>query len=265
MLKREGAERVIVFTRTKHRADACCRRLNRAGIKALPIHGNRSQGQRERALADFRRGACDVLVATDVLARGIDISDVRYVVNFDVPEEPTDYIHRIGRTGRAGELGWALTFVTENDVDEFFAIEALMGKTAELFDATGLELGEKPPVVDPARVPAQKPGKKKTKRGKSTSKRGRARIWRRCGAERPGCGRWRRQPPRVRCPGGSQRGARRVRARRCGGGAVAATGQAQACGQGAGARERRDRGRGVWPRSARRVRAGAGEGVERSR
>lgn len=172
VLKREGAERVIVFTRTKHRADACCRRLNRAGIKALPIHGNRSQGQRERALSDFRRGACDVLVATDVLARGIDISDVRYVVNFDVPEEPTDYIHRIGRTGRAGELGWALTFVTENDVDEFFAIEALMGKTAELFDATGLELGEKPPVVDPARVPAQKPGKKKTKRGKSTSKRG---------------------------------------------------------------------------------------------
>ena len=113
-----------------------------------------------------------MLVATDVLARGIDISDVRYVVNFDVPEEPTDYIHRIGRTGRAGELGWALTFVTENDVDEFFAIEALMGKTAELFDATGLEMGEKPPVVDPARVPAPKPGKKKTKRGKSTSKRG---------------------------------------------------------------------------------------------
>ena len=172
VLKREGASRVIVFTRTKHRADACCRRLNRAGIKAQPIHGNRSQAQRERALEAFRSGACDVLVATDVLARGIDITDVRYVVNFDVPEEPTDYIHRIGRTGRAGELGWALTLVTERDVDEFFAIEALMGKTAALFDAHGLLVGENPPAVDPARVPAAHPAKKKTKRGKSTSKRG---------------------------------------------------------------------------------------------
>ena len=171
VLKREGASRVIVFTRTKHRADACCRRLNRAGIKAQPIHGNRSQAQRERALEAFRTGACDVLVATDVLARGIDITDVRYVVNFDVPEEPTDYIHRIGRTGRAGELGWALTFVTENDVDEFFAIEALMGKTAAIFDAHGLVAGEKPPAVDPGRVPEVRPAKKKTKRGKSTSKR----------------------------------------------------------------------------------------------
>lgn len=171
VLKREGASRVIVFTRTKHRADACCRRLNRAGIKAQPIHGNRSQAQRERALEAFRTGACDVLVATDVLARGIDITDVRYVVNFDVPEEPTDYIHRIGRTGRAGELGWALTFVTENDVDEFFAIEALMGKTAAIFDAHGLVVGEKPPAVDPDRVPEARPAKKKTKRGKSTSKR----------------------------------------------------------------------------------------------
>ncbi len=172
VLKREGASRVIVFTRTKHRADACCRRLNRAGIKAQPIHGNRSQAQRERALEAFRSGACDVLVATDVLARGIDITDVRYVVNFDVPEEPTDYIHRIGRTGRAGELGWALTLVTERDVDEFFAIEALMGKTAALFDPHGLVVGENPPAVDPARVPAAHPAKKKTKRGKSTSKRG---------------------------------------------------------------------------------------------
>ncbi len=87
-----------MFMRTKHRADGCCRRLARAGIKAAPIHGNRTQAQRERALKAFRDGEVDVLVATDVLARGIDITDVRYVVNFDVPSEPTDYIHRIGRT-----------------------------------------------------------------------------------------------------------------------------------------------------------------------
>ncbi len=193
VLKQHGPRRVIVFCRTKHRADACCRRLNHAGIRALPIHGNRSQAQRERALQDFRRGRCDVLVATDVLARGIDITDVRYVVNFDVPEEPTDYIHRIGRTGRAGEVGWALTFVTINDIEEFFAIEALMGKTAELFDAQGLDCGEQPPVVDPARMPAAKAGKKKTKRGKSTSKKKRGTTGRGQRAQR---GRRRDEAPR---------------------------------------------------------------------
>ena len=114
VLKQEGPKRVIVFCRTKHRADACCRRLRRANISCAPIHGDRSQNQRERALRAFRDGSCDVLVATDVLARGIDVSDVRYVVNFDVPVDAEDYIHRIGRTGRAGEAGWALTFVTEN-------------------------------------------------------------------------------------------------------------------------------------------------------
>ena len=174
VLKKEGPQRVIVFTRTKHRADACCRRLNRAGISAAPIHGDRSQAQRERALKAFRRGETDVLVATDVLSRGIDISDVRYVVNFDVPVEPTDYIHRIGRTGRAGELGWALTFVTTQDVSEFYAIEGLMKKTADLYDAEGLETGEEPPTVDPDRVPGRLVAKRKTKRGKSTSKRKRS-------------------------------------------------------------------------------------------
>ena len=170
-LKKEGPERTIVFMRTKHRADSCCRRLERKGIKAAAIHGNRSQAQRERALSAFRDGTIDVLVATDVLARGIDISDVRYVVNFDVPAEPTDYIHRIGRTGRAGELGWAVTFVTEQDVDEFYEIEKLMDKTADLYDGGDLNVGPNPPKVDPERVPSEYRLKKKTKRGKSKSKK----------------------------------------------------------------------------------------------
>lgn len=157
--------------RTKHRADSCCRRLERKGIKAAAIHGNRSQAQRERALSAFRDGTVDVLVATDVLARGIDISDVRYVVNFDVPAEPTDYIHRIGRTGRAGELGWAITFVTEQDVDEFYEIEKLMDKTADIYEAGDLHVGPNPPAVDPERDPAAFKVKKKTKRGKSKSKK----------------------------------------------------------------------------------------------
>ncbi|MEE0018317.1 MAG: helicase-related protein, partial [Collinsella sp.] len=170
-LKKEGPERTIVFMRTKHRADSCCRRLERKGIKAAAIHGNRSQAQRERALSAFRDGTVDVLVATDVLARGIDISDVRYVVNFDVPAEPTDYIHRIGRTGRAGELGWAITFVTEQDVDEFYEIEKLMDKTADIYEAGDLHVGPNPPAVDPERDPAAFKVKKKTKRGKSKSKK----------------------------------------------------------------------------------------------
>ena len=170
-LKKEGPERTIVFMRTKHRADSCCRRLERKGIKAAAIHGNRSQAQRERALSAFRDGTVDVLVATDVLARGIDISDVRYVVNFDVPAEPTDYIHRIGRTGRAGELGWAITFVTEQDIDEFYEIEKLMDKTADIYEAGDLHVGPNPPAVDPERDPAAFKVKKKTKRGKSKSKK----------------------------------------------------------------------------------------------
>ena len=171
VLRREGPEHVIVFCRTKHRADSCCRRLRRAKISCAPIHGNRNQNQRERALAAFRRGECDVLVATDVLARGIDVSDVRYVINFDVPADPEDYIHRIGRTGRAGETGWALTFVTVDDVDDLMAIERLMGKVVPTFERTGdLDLGEEPPALDPDRD-ACAPAHGKSKRGGKSRQR----------------------------------------------------------------------------------------------
>ena len=162
---------MIVFCRTKHRADSCCRRLRRAKISCAPIHGNRNQNQRERALAAFRRGECDVLVATDVLARGIDVSDVRYVINFDVPADPEDYIHRIGRTGRAGETGWALTFVTVDDVDDLMAIERLMGKVVPTFERTDdLDLGEEPPALDPDRD-ACAPAHGKSKRGGKSRQR----------------------------------------------------------------------------------------------
>lgn len=173
VLKKAGSKRVIVFTRTKHRADACRRRLVKAGISCAVIHGDRTQNQRERALRSFSAGECDVLVATDVLARGIDIADVSYVINFDVPEDPVDYIHRIGRTGRGGDVGWSLTIVTEQDIDEFNDIETLMGKTIDLYDTEGLELGEDPVYIDPDRVPASKlPGKKaKKKRRKARDKK----------------------------------------------------------------------------------------------
>lgn len=156
VLNGEGHDRVIVFCRTKHRADAVCKRLTKAGIAAAPIHGNRSQAQREKALKGFKDGRIQVLVATDVLARGIDVPDVDYVVNFDVPGDPEDYVHRIGRTGRAGEFGWALTFVTPDDVDDMLATEALMGRTVPTFERTkGLDLGTTPAELDPDRVPAK--------------------------------------------------------------------------------------------------------------
>ncbi|MCY1076185.1 DEAD/DEAH box helicase [Archangium lansingense] len=103
-------ERVLVFTRTKHGANRVAKQLEAAGIGAEPIHGNKSQNARERALAAFKSGTCRVLVATDIAARGIDIDGITHVINFDLPNVPETYVHRIGRTGRAGAAGIALSF-----------------------------------------------------------------------------------------------------------------------------------------------------------
>jgi ATP-dependent RNA helicase RhlE len=166
ILHREGAERVIVFVRGKHRADAVCRRLRKAGIECAPIHGNRNQNQRASALRRFADGEVGVLVATDILARGIDIPNVSYVVNLDVPSDAEDYIHRIGRTGRAGEYGWALTFATPEEEFDLRDIERLMGKNIPVYPrAQGIALGEKPLVLDPGRTPTDRlPGKKERKK-----------------------------------------------------------------------------------------------------
>ena len=187
VLKAEGPSHVIVFTRTKHRADACCKRLSRAGISCAPIHGNRNQNQRERALRAFREGRTDVLVATDVLARGIDVSDVRYVVNFDVPEDSEDYIHRIGRTGRAGETGWSLTFVTADDYPDLRDCERLMGKVVPTYErASEFDLGTEPPALDPNRTAEKGEGgsrkKRRRKRKGSTVQQGEKRDRTRGGA-----------------------------------------------------------------------------------
>ena len=104
--------RTLVFVRTKRGADRLVKRLSRHGVHALAIHGNRSQSQREKALARFHSGAIDTLVATDVAARGLDIDDVTHVINFDAPEDRDTYVHRVGRTGRAGRHGIGITLVT---------------------------------------------------------------------------------------------------------------------------------------------------------
>ena len=157
VLDEKGADRVIIFTRTKSRAEVLAERLNREGFSAEAIHGDRSQGQRSRALKNFRDGRVGVLVATDVLARGIDVSDVDHVINYDVPMDPEDYIHRIGRTGRAGEAGFAITFVTRDEVKDLYDIEYLMKKTVEEMELDGFDFDDRRPELDPDRDPTQRP------------------------------------------------------------------------------------------------------------
>jgi ATP-dependent RNA helicase RhlE len=123
---------VLVFTRTKHGANRLAEQLTRDGFSAAAIHGNKSQGARTRALADFKRGAARVLVATDIAARGLDIDQLPHVVNFDLPEVPEHYVHRIGRTGRAGNEGLAISLVAGDERPLLKSIERLLGAAVEI-------------------------------------------------------------------------------------------------------------------------------------
>ncbi len=129
LLRNETMDRVIVFTRTKHGADKLQRDLAKAGIDAAAIHGNKSQNQRERALAAFKAPRPPVLIATDIAARGIDVDGVSHVVNYELPHEPETYVHRIGRTGRAGQTGEAVSFCDPEERLRLRAIEKLLRKT----------------------------------------------------------------------------------------------------------------------------------------
>jgi superfamily II DNA/RNA helicase len=111
LLNQPGFERVLIFGRTKHGVEKLSKVLEQKGFKSASIHGNKSQGQRQRALDGFKRGDTTILVATDVAARGLDISGVSHVINYDIPSTYEDYVHRIGRTGRGGKTGKAFTFV----------------------------------------------------------------------------------------------------------------------------------------------------------
>src|ERR1700691_2494481 len=129
VLRREAVDRALIFTRTKHGADKVVRGLIKAGLTAEAIHGNKSQGQRERVLAAFRRGDVKTLVATDIAARGIDVDGISHVVNFDLPHVAETYVHRIGRTARAGADGIAISLCGPDDVPLLRAIEKLIGKS----------------------------------------------------------------------------------------------------------------------------------------
>jgi ATP-dependent RNA helicase RhlE len=139
LLKHTDTNSVLVFTRTKHRAHRVAQQIQRAGFKVTSLHGDRSQGQRQAALKGFKSGHHDIMVATDIAARGLDIETISHVINYDMPDTADAYIHRIGRTGRAQRTGDAFTLVTAEDNDMIRTLERIMGaplerKTLEGFD-----------------------------------------------------------------------------------------------------------------------------------
>jgi ATP-dependent RNA helicase RhlE len=139
LLQHTDTESVLVFTRTKHRAKRLGEQLEKAGYKAASLQGNLSQNRRQAALDGFRDGTYQILVATDIAARGIDVSQISHVVNYDIPDTPEAYVHRIGRTGRAAKTGDAFTMVTKEDTPMVLAIERKLGakldrRTVEGFD-----------------------------------------------------------------------------------------------------------------------------------
>lgn len=172
-------DRVLVFTRTKHGADRVARHLDKQKIKAAAIHGNKGQGARERALEGFKSGKLRVLVATDIAARGIDVRDITHVINFDLPNVPETYVHRIGRTARAGASGIALSFCDTEEREYLVDIERLIGRHLARIDEHGFVASQPaPPMTDlesRSKGGGQRPGggkKKSSRRGGGRGRRG---------------------------------------------------------------------------------------------
>ncbi len=170
LLKDKSIKSALVFTRTKHGADKVVKDLVRAGIPAEAIHGNKSQNARQRALGNFKTGATRVLIATDIAARGIDVENLSHVINYELPNVPETYVHRIGRTGRAGASGIAFSFCDEEEKEYLRDIQKLIGKTLPIVTEhpypmanISLEKWAAPKVAVPANQsrPQQKPQHKK--------------------------------------------------------------------------------------------------------
>ncbi|ACV23300.1 ATP-dependent RNA helicase rhlE [Slackia heliotrinireducens] len=172
-IREKGGFRVIVFTKTKGGADNCTRRLCKIGIGAEAIHADRSQAQRQRALERFREGKTHVIVATDVLARGIDVPEVDYVVNYDLPMMPEDYVHRIGRTGRAGVAGYAVSFVTPDTKNLLRSIQKFIGEDIQVMEFKAGEDAYEPVGKDHALAASEEEHAPKRKdRDKKNGKKG---------------------------------------------------------------------------------------------
>jgi len=149
LLQDASLSTVLVFARTKHGADRVCRKLDGAGVRCAAIHANRSQSQRQRALQAFKNGEVRVLVATDIASRGIDVDGITHVINFDFPDQLEDYIHRIGRTGRALSTGIAITFITREDFGELRRLEKIVGKHLHCGKLTGFDYTQQAPPRTP--------------------------------------------------------------------------------------------------------------------
>jgi len=141
LLRQPDMDSVLIFTRTKHGADRVVRHLERAEITATAMHADKSQGQRTQALEGFKRGTIRVLVATDIAQRGLDISGITHVINYDVPQQPEDYVHRIGRTGRAAATGDAYTFMSPDEIAMVRTIERVIGQQIPRVSVPGFDFG----------------------------------------------------------------------------------------------------------------------------
>jgi ATP-dependent RNA helicase RhlE len=155
VLKDKNIKRALVFTRTKHGADKVVKDLEKTGVKAAAIHGNKSQNARQKALSDFKSSQIRILVATDIAARGIDVDDLSHVINYEIPNVPETYVHRIGRTGRAGASGKALSFCDEEEKEFLRDIQKLIGKKVPVVSNHPYPL-ENQEVEKPQRQPAKK-------------------------------------------------------------------------------------------------------------
>lgn len=163
LLKEPGMNMVLVFSRMKHAADRIARNLEQQGIRTATLHSNRSQNQRLKALKDFKSGVVRVLVATDIAARGIDVDGISHVVNYDFPMQAEDYVHRIGRTGRANAVGDAISFVTPEDQGELRSLERFIGRGIVRKKAEGFDYNQVVPHVaeDRPRQPQHQRGQQR--------------------------------------------------------------------------------------------------------
>jgi len=153
LLQDPQMDMVLVFSRMKHNADRIARQLEQKGVRCETLHSNRSQNQRLRALKNFKDGVVRVLVATDIAARGIDVDGISHVVNYDFPMHPEDYVHRIGRTGRAHAVGDAISFVTKEDYGELRALERFIGRGIVRKKAEGFNYSQAAPAFEPGDEP----------------------------------------------------------------------------------------------------------------
>jgi len=141
LLRKPEMDSVLIFSRTKHGADRVVRHLERADITATAMHADKSQAQRTQALEGFKSGSIRVLVATDIAQRGLDISGITHVINYDVPQQPEDYVHRIGRTGRAAATGDAYTFMSPDEIAMVRTIERVIGQQIPRISVPGFDFG----------------------------------------------------------------------------------------------------------------------------